>query len=358
MSRSKLIPALLLGLLLLAAGAFAALLFVDPALFRSQLEARATEAFGREVRLAGPIRLERSLKPRLVAREITIANPEWAVDPAFATAEEIAVQVALLPLLRGDLRVLDIRFSGVEIFLESRPDGAAPHAFGDSGAADSGAEALPPIERILIRNASLSHRSLKGVVTRYKIHQAQLWNLPGEPERIEAEGSIKDLPFRIHLAADTPAEATGPHLPWSARLELQCPDLLLTASGRVARVFDWEHFDLRIVARGDRPDSIQNIFDIDLHGIHIDVRIRHIVGGRVVRAVRPRPAGHRQRRTHRRAERQRRRRRGRHRLAEHHGHRQLARAHVCIGQQQVARRHIAHGRVLRVDCHGVRARRA
>jgi hypothetical protein len=267
MSRSKLIPALLLGLLLLAAGAFAALLFVDPALFRSQLEARATEAFGREVRLAGPIRLERSLTPRLVAREITIANPEWAVDPAFATAEEIAVQVALLPLLRGDLRVLDIRFSGVEIFLESRPDGAAPHAFGDSGAADSGAGALPPIERILIRNASLSHRSLKGVVTRYKIHQAQLWNLPGEPERIEAEGSIKEVPFRIHLAADTPAEATGPHLPWSARLELQCPDLFLTASGRVARVFDWEHFDLRIVARGDRPDSIQNIFDIDLHGI-------------------------------------------------------------------------------------------
>ncbi len=267
MSLSKLIPSLLLGLLLLAAGAFAALMFVDPALFRSQLEARATQAFGREVRLAGTIRLERSLTPRLVAREITIAHPEWAADPAFATAEEAAVQVALLPLLRGDLRVLDVRLSGVEIFLESRPDGADPHSFGDPDAADSGEGVLPPIERILIRNAALSHRSAKGVVTRYEIHQAQLWNLPGEPERIEAEGSVKDVPFRIHLAADTPVEATGPHLPWSARLELQCPDLFLTASGRVARVFDWEHFDLRIAARGDRPDSIQNIFGIDLHGI-------------------------------------------------------------------------------------------
>ena len=58
----KLFSALLLGLLLLAAAAFAALIFVDPTVFRNQLEAIATAAFGREVRIAGPIRLQRSLR--------------------------------------------------------------------------------------------------------------------------------------------------------------------------------------------------------------------------------------------------------------------------------------------------------
>ena len=113
----------------------------------------------------------------------------------------------------------------------------------------------------------LTYRSVTGAVTRYEIHAARLWNLPGEPERVEAEGSAKGVPVRIFLAADAPAEAPGPQLPWSARLEVQCPDLALIASGRVARVFDWGRFDLRIALRGEGVETIENLFDVDLGGI-------------------------------------------------------------------------------------------
>ncbi len=170
-------------------------------------------------------------------------------------------------MLRGDLQVLDVHFAGVKIFLESGHGGAYNSPYGDPGTADPGAVAFPAIERILIRDAVLSHRSLKGVVTRYHIREARLWNLPGQPERIEAEGSAKGVPFRIQLQADTPAEAAGKHLPWSARLEIQCPDLSLTASGRVARAFAWDRFDLRFAITGERMDSIQKLFEVDPRGI-------------------------------------------------------------------------------------------
>jgi uncharacterized protein involved in outer membrane biogenesis len=267
MARLKLISWLLLGGLLVLAGVGAALMFVDPAMFRGQLEAGAAAAFGRPIQLGGPIRLDRSLTPRLVIGDIKIPNPEGHRDDDLATAEEVAVQVALLPLLRGDLQVLEVRFSGVKIFLEAAPDGAGTYPFGDSAAPGSGGGTLPSIERILIQDAALAYRSVTGAVTRYEIHAARLWNLPGEPERVEAEGSAKGVPFRIFLAADAPAEASGSHLPWSARLEVQCPDLALIASGRVARVFDWDRFDLRIAVKGDRPDTIENLFDVDLGGI-------------------------------------------------------------------------------------------
>ncbi|MCU0585781.1 MAG: AsmA family protein, partial [Desulfobacterales bacterium] len=267
MGRSKLIAALLLGAVLLATGVAAALMFLDPAHFRGPLEVRATAAFGREVRIAGPIRLERSLTPRLVVGEIAIANSEGAADPHFATADEVAVQVALLPLLRGDLQVLEVHFAGVKIFLESGPGDPGITLSGDPGAAGSGEAALPSIERILIREAILSHRSAEGGVTRYEIREARLWNLPGEPERIEAEGAAKGVPIRIRLAADIPAEAAGPHLPWSARLEIRCPDLALEATGRVGRPFAWDRFDLGIAVKGDRPDTVEKLFDLDLGGI-------------------------------------------------------------------------------------------
>jgi uncharacterized protein involved in outer membrane biogenesis len=267
MGRSKLIPALLVSVVLLAAGVVAALMFVDPALFRGPLEARATAAFGREVRIAGPIRLERSFTPRLVARKIVIANIKGAADPHFATAEEVGVQVALLPLLWGDLQVLDLHFEGVKLFLQSEPEGAGSSARGDSGDAYTGEVAFPAVERMLIRNAVLSHRSLEGRVTRYDIREARLWNLPGEPERIEAEGAAKGVPIRIQFQADAPAETTGSHLPWSARLEIRCPDFSLVASGRVARAFAWDRFELRFALTGERMDSIERIFDLELRGI-------------------------------------------------------------------------------------------
>ena len=145
MARLKLSAWLLLGVLLVLAGVGAALMSVDPAMFRGQLEAGAAAAFGRPVQLGGPIRLDRSLTPRLVIGDIKIPNPEGHRDDDLATAEEVAVQVALLPLLRGDLQVLEVRFSGVKIFLDAASDGAGAYPFGDSAAPGSGAERCPPL---------------------------------------------------------------------------------------------------------------------------------------------------------------------------------------------------------------------
>ena len=62
-----------------------------------------------------------------------MGNPVWASRKHFGKAERIGVQVALLPLLRRDLRLLDISFEGADIFLEDSLDGTNNYTFGDSG---------------------------------------------------------------------------------------------------------------------------------------------------------------------------------------------------------------------------------
>ena len=102
---SKLVLFLFIGLVVFAIVAVVALLFVDPTVFRGQIEARASAAFGRQFQIDGPISLERPLRPRIVIEDISIGNPAWASGEHFTKVEKIGVQVALFPLLRGDLTV-------------------------------------------------------------------------------------------------------------------------------------------------------------------------------------------------------------------------------------------------------------
>ncbi len=259
---TKVILTLFIGLLVFAVVAVVALLFVDPAVFRGQLEARATAAFGRQFQIDGPISLERSLRPRIVIEDISIGNPAWASGKHFAKVEKIGVQVALFPLLRGDLTVLDVLFTGVEVFIEEGPDDANNYTFGDSGASKE-PRGLPAIEQLLIRDAIIYHQSADASISRYEIAEARLWNIPGQPERIEADGFARGMPFTILLTADTPAELSGPQKPWSVRLDMQGPDMSLTVDGRMARAFAWDKFDNRLKISGKQVDSLETLFDLE-----------------------------------------------------------------------------------------------
>jgi uncharacterized protein involved in outer membrane biogenesis len=259
---SKLVLFLLIGLLIFAIVAFAALFLVDPAIFRSQLEARAAAAFGRQFQIDGPISLERSLRPRIVIEDISIGNPAWASGEHFAKVEKIGVQVALFPLLRGDLTVLDVLFTGVEVFIEEGPDDANNYTFGDSGGSNE-PRGLPAIEQFMIRDAIIYHQAADASISRYEIAEARLWNIPGQPERIEAEGYARGMPFTVLLAADTPAELSGPQNPWSVRLDMQGPDMSLAIDGRMAKAFKWDKFDYRLTISGKQVDSLEKLFDLE-----------------------------------------------------------------------------------------------
>jgi uncharacterized protein involved in outer membrane biogenesis len=243
---SKLVLFLFIGLLIFAVVAVAALLFVDPAVFRGQLEARASAAFGRQFQI----------------EDISIGNPAWASGKHFAKVEKIGVQVALFPLLRGDLTVLDVLFTGVEVFIEEGPDDANNYTFGDSGASKE-PRGLPAIEQLLIRDAIIYHQSADASISRYEIAEARLWNIPGQPERIEADGFARGMPFTILLTADTPAELSGPQKPWSVRLDMQGPDMSLAIDGRMAQAFKWDKFDYRLTISGKQADSLEKLFDLE-----------------------------------------------------------------------------------------------
>ncbi len=267
MRTSKIILIAFIGLVLLVAAAFAALMFVDPSVFRNQLETGASEAFGREFRIAGSIQLERSLRPRIIVEDVTIANPEWATGEYFATGEKVAVQVALFPLLLGDMQILDVAFSGVNLYIEENPDGANNYTFGDRDESDAPG-VLPPVEQLTVRDTVINFQSVDGNSKRFEIETARLWNIPGEPERVEARGSTNGMTFTILLVADGAAELSSPQNPWSLKLDIEGPDMSLNLTGQMEQAFKWQRGDYRIQLSGNQSDSLETLFDVELptHG--------------------------------------------------------------------------------------------
>jgi uncharacterized protein involved in outer membrane biogenesis len=257
----KIIFIVLIGLVLLAVATLAALIYIDPSVYRNQLEIRASAVFGREFKIDGDIHLERSLRPRIILEDVTIGNPDWATGAHFATAERLGIQVALFPLLRGDLRVLDVAFNGVNLFIEKGPEGANNYTFGDRSEGDAPG-LLPPIEQLLVRETIINYRSAEGSSQRFEINEARLWNIPGEPERIEGRGTVKGKTFTIVLAADSAAELSGPQNPWSLELDIKGPDMSLTLSGRMDEAFKWERGDYSFKISGNQVDSLETLFEV------------------------------------------------------------------------------------------------
>ena len=110
---------------------FAALVgpsLVDWNQFREEIEAQASDATGRLVSIGGDIRFRILPAPHLTLGKIKVGqNPEAESLPSdlnFATFAEIDGEVALAPLLSGDIEITSVRIVEPEFNLEVLPDGS------------------------------------------------------------------------------------------------------------------------------------------------------------------------------------------------------------------------------------------
>ena len=103
----------------LLAGGLYALTFVDLGRFAPQIETAAKEATGRTLKIEGPLHIGFSLVPTVVAEKVSFSNADWGTKPQMLTAERLALQVALVPLLSSQVDVRSVTLEGADIFLDT-----------------------------------------------------------------------------------------------------------------------------------------------------------------------------------------------------------------------------------------------
>ncbi len=133
-----------------------------PSWLRGTVERSASQALGRELTIAGPFDLTLSLTPRVVARDVRLANVASGSEPTMLRAERVTVVLDLVSLWSGPLRVRGLEIENARLILEADGEGRGNWLFARAPEPDrpsaSPGQMSVDIDRAAIRGFELVYR--------------------------------------------------------------------------------------------------------------------------------------------------------------------------------------------------------
>jgi AsmA protein len=169
---SALQPLKILGLLLgglialLACLLLAVKLFVNPNAYKARITQAVKHASGRELTLAGDIKLAVFPWVALDLGAVSLGNPPGFEQVPFAAVKHASVRVKLLPLLRKELQVGRVEIDGLDLRLVKNAAGHGNwEGFGGKdqaapSSATSGPQTLPDLAGLIVKDSRVSFQDM------------------------------------------------------------------------------------------------------------------------------------------------------------------------------------------------------
>jgi hypothetical protein len=175
---------------------------LDPNDYVDLLDAKVQAATGRELKIDGKVGYSLSLRPTIAAERVRLQNAPWGSRPDMITAKRIEIQIALLPLLKGNVEVRGLTLIEPDVLLEVGRDGAKNWEFKRK---DTGAKQVPETastQRIEVRRAQIedgifTYRDAKAKrTTRVDLNDITLVSA-GNSIDLKGTGSLNAVPIEI-----------------------------------------------------------------------------------------------------------------------------------------------------------------
>jgi AsmA protein len=234
----------------IGAGAYVALTGpVSPERLRAALEGGVTRATGRRFTISGPIHVSFGLAPSVTAEGISLANVPGGSRPDMLTAASLRAQVALLPLLGGEVVIDEAVLEKPDIILETGSDGTpnwqmhrlrhAPFEGTPEPAAPHAPPATVEINRLRIDGGTITYRPADGPAITAQIDGMTL-GAEGEsgPLHGKIAGSADGVAFTGTVQAGSFERLQGGAVTalagaWPLTIDLQGPGASLKIDGGV-----------------------------------------------------------------------------------------------------------------------------
>ena len=215
---------------------------VSAAPWRGPIAQAATQALGRQVTLQGPLELIPTLRPTLTVGGIRIANPPGFSAPEFASLGRARMRLELLPLLRNEIRIVELDAEDVRVRLEQRADGHANWEFSlppstpaqPQPAAGPGSPVkLEAISSIAFRRINVEY--VADGFSRYFVLDEMLGEGAAEkPVVLTLRGAVeKSFPYTVRIDGGAVSGLNSADQPWPFKLHLEFAGTALEINGAI-----------------------------------------------------------------------------------------------------------------------------
>ena len=225
----------------------------------------------REIRVEGSFSFSVGLEPSVTVTDVWLENAPWANTKEMARAKRVEVQIALLPLFSGIVRVPRLVVEGLDVTLERSSDGRGNWVFAGAPGDDR--------ESVIEDDISLplfGFVSLKDIAITYRDHEAGrdmefLLDFLDKQEHAEdarpdirAEGSLNRRLFQLSGRVGSIQEALSATAPYPLELMLQSSGLVVDLTGTARNLAAGEGFDLSLDVRTPAIGEVLRTFKIDV----------------------------------------------------------------------------------------------
>lgn len=184
--------------------------------YKGLIAEQAKKATGRDLQIAGDLKLEISLNPAIAVDGVSFSNAAWGSRPEMVSVKRFAAEVSLIPLLSGQIVVNRLLVEGVDLLAETDKKGVGNWEFapGEKPAADAGSSgggALPSIDKVVMRDIKITYKDgITGAEHRVALDEMTASaGSSNAPVKIAAKGSLNEKIFTVSGALGSVAQMTS-----------------------------------------------------------------------------------------------------------------------------------------------------
>ena len=254
--------------------------------FKPRITELAKQYTGRDLTLGGDIEIGLSLFPTLIVNDVAFQNASWGTRPQMAQVKRLEVQIALLPIIRGDIHVSRLTVVNPEFLIEIDKSGKSNLQFdvpkepepnvAEDKAVD-GKQDFLKLKEVQIESGAFTFNDLQsGKTETISIENLQLKSSEfGAPVGIDLKFTHNKIPFQISGDFGQISGILNPEEQWPLNLTMTAVGSTVSIAGHIANVMAVEGIDLKLSAKGpdianfqqvtDEPLPIKGPFDVAGH---------------------------------------------------------------------------------------------
>ncbi|MEB1527740.1 AsmA family protein [Xanthomonas sp. WHRI 7945] len=218
--------------------------------FKGPVERAVQAKTGREFHIDGNLDVDLGGTTTIRGDGLRFANAEWSKQPQMASAQRAEIDLAIWPLLRGKVRIPEIRLTQPNLLLETGPDGRPGNwSFGSN---DGGSQVV--LGRLLVQQGRLKFQDVPGRtdidVSVDSLTSQRSRGDAAPPIAVAGDGRWRGNPFTLKGSTASPLELSESDHPFKVDLRGSAGSTRAHMRGTLTNPFQLRVFDLQLNLAG------------------------------------------------------------------------------------------------------------